>query len=462
MQGPGCPVLSQLAPSGFATGSRLPAEISDLEFVDAKHRPLLIPEQRQLAGPLQSLGGEGDRLGAVEDRLDQVRSQEGELQRARDVADIGAGAPGDGAEAQALVGIEVVGDPGARLDQPPHEQRVRLRRRCGRALEHDAQFRSASPQPQRRDHQERREVEEGRDDGRRVRRLLQPLEARRRAQLGPGELDPDNQQPERLQADGRRRCAQPVRQLRDAADEPGRCLRSGLAELENVAQEARLAQPRRHGAADRGLDLARGYPPAAGAGGDAAYDEIGAEVVAIAPALPAGMARPHLPAVRIEEPTSQRAWPLRRAPPAAALPVGGEAILHRLPERLVHDRRVLAGMDLLVMPDAADEERVGEQGIELAAGEGGAAAAASVAMPALRRAEAGSIELGLQPVHRAEREIAREDPLHQGGLLRHRLQAARLGAIADRHHATHPHALRLGGGDLVADPLGGDLVNCCV
>ena len=114
-------------------------------------------------------------------------------------------------------------------------------------------------------------------------------------------------------------------------------------------------------------------------------------------------------------------------------------------------------MDLVLMPDAADEERVGEQVIELAAGEGGAAAAASVAMPALRRAEAGSVELGLQPVHRAEREIAREDPLHQGGLLRHRLQAARLGAIADRHHATHPHALRLGGGDLVADPLGGDL-----
>ena len=99
-------------------------------------------------------------------------------------------------------------------------------------------------------------------------------------------------------------------------------------------------------AADRGLDLARGDPPAGGAGGDAAYDEIGADVVAIAPALPAGMARPHLPAVRIEEPTSERAWPLRRAPPAAALPVGGEAILHRLPERLVHDRRVLAGMDL--------------------------------------------------------------------------------------------------------------------
>ena len=34
------------------------------------------------------------------------------------------------------------------------------------------------------------------------------------------------------------------------------------------------AASRRHRAADRGLDLARGYPPAAGAGGDAANDEI--------------------------------------------------------------------------------------------------------------------------------------------------------------------------------------------
>ena len=169
------------------------------------------------------------------------------------------------------------------------------------------------------------------------------------------------------------------------------------------------------------------------------------------------MARPHLPALGVEEPAGERARRPRRAPQAAALPVGGEPILHRLPERLVHDRGMLAGMDLVAMPDAADEERVGEHGVELAAREGGAAAAAAVPMQPLRRADAGSIELGLQPLHRAEREIALEDPLHQRRLLRHRLQAARLGAVADRDHAAHPHALRLGGGDLVADPLGGDL-----
>ena len=52
---------------------------------------------------------------------------------------------------QTLAGVEIVGDTRARLDQPPHQERVGLRRRCGRALEHEAQFRSATPQPQRRE-----------------------------------------------------------------------------------------------------------------------------------------------------------------------------------------------------------------------------------------------------------------------------------------------------------------------
>jgi hypothetical protein len=64
-------LLSHLAASGFATGSRSPAELSAFELADTEHRPLLVPEQRQLAGSLQPLGGEGDQLGALEDRLDQ-------------------------------------------------------------------------------------------------------------------------------------------------------------------------------------------------------------------------------------------------------------------------------------------------------------------------------------------------------------------------------------------------------
>ena len=169
------------------------------------------------------------------------------------------------------------------------------------------------------------------------------------------------------------------------------------------------------------------------------------------------MARPHLPALGIEEPTGERARGACRAWQASAPPVGGQLVLHRLPERRLHDRGVLAGMDLVPVPDAADEERVGEQGVEPAAGEGGAAAAASTPMQPFRAAEAGGIELGLELADRAERKVAREDSPHQERFLRHRLQAARRGAIADRHRAAHPDAFRLGGGDLVADPLGGHL-----
>ena len=72
---------------------------------------------------------------------------------------------------QTLAGIEIVGDMRACLDQPAHQQRVGLRRRRGRALQHDAQFRSAALQPQRRDHQEGRGLGEDGVDARRVPRL---------------------------------------------------------------------------------------------------------------------------------------------------------------------------------------------------------------------------------------------------------------------------------------------------
>ena len=64
---------------------------------------LVLPEQRQV-GALQPLGGEREGLGAVENGLDQIRRQEGELQRARDITDIRALAPGDGADGESLAG----------------------------------------------------------------------------------------------------------------------------------------------------------------------------------------------------------------------------------------------------------------------------------------------------------------------------------------------------------------------
>ena len=50
---------------------------------------LVFPEQRQVGAP-EPLGGQLDGLSAVENTLDEIRGQEGELQRPRDIADIRA------------------------------------------------------------------------------------------------------------------------------------------------------------------------------------------------------------------------------------------------------------------------------------------------------------------------------------------------------------------------------------
>ena len=213
---------------------------------------------------------------------------------------------------------------------------------------------------------------------------------------------------------------------------------------------------RRHDAA-AALEFQRRDAPAPRAVRDAVVDQGLADIVAVATALLPGVARAHLPAIRIEGAAGERARILRGSIGGSFAAVGGEALLHRLPQVRVHDRRVKPGVLLIAMPDAADEERIGQHCVELAAGEGGPAAGASAAMPAFRRADAGGVELGPQRIHRAQRQIALEDPLHRCGFLGHRHQAAPLGAVADRNDAPHPHAPGLRCGDLVADALGGDL-----
>src|SRR5687767_7306773 len=109
-------LLSHLAASGFATVSRSPAELSAFELADVEHRPLLLPEQRQLAGSLQPLGVRA--IGWVPSRIASTRS--GARKASCSARDMHARTTGDGAEAQSLVGIEIVGDMRACLDQPAH------------------------------------------------------------------------------------------------------------------------------------------------------------------------------------------------------------------------------------------------------------------------------------------------------------------------------------------------------
>ena len=81
--------------------------------------------------------------------------------------------------------------------------------------------------------------------------------------------------------------------------------------------------------------------------------------------------------------------------------------------------------------------------------------------PVLRDAHLGDdpslAKVGHQQVEAAKLQIPPEDGPDPLGLLLNHDDLAVLGLISERDHAADPEALALGGRDLVADTLGGDL-----
>src|SRR6476659_6495820 len=71
--------------------------------------------------------------------------------------------------------------------------------------------------------------------------------------------------------------------------------------------------------------------------------------------------------------------------------------------------------------------------------------------------DAAPAQFGHQQVQAAEPEVAAEDGWHADSLRLVDGYLAVLGVIAQRCHAADPQALALGGRDLVANTLGGDL-----
>ncbi len=128
--------------------------------------------------------------------------------------------------------------------------------------------------------------------------------------------------------------------------------RFGPSRTEQLRLDVGLAQVRGDGARDGRLQFFRRDAPAARAMGDAVLDQIGADVVAVAPSVLAGMARPHLAAVGIEQPAGERAR-VRAARRSIPLALDGKTLLHRVPQALVDDGVVLSGCTVplcLILP----------------------------------------------------------------------------------------------------------------
>ena len=109
------------------------------------------------------------------------------------------------------------------------------------------------------------------------------------------------------------------------------------------------------------------------------------------------------------------------------------------------------------MRDVAGIDRVLEDRVELAAGEGAAAISSSLAIDPARGLDARICQLLCNQPDIAELAVAIIDVAHDGGVILDDGKAAPIGLVAQRRGSPHPHALGLGGGNLVPDPLGGDL-----
>ena len=151
-------------------------------------------------------------------------------------------------------------------------------------------------------------------------------------------------------------------------------------------------------------------------------------------------------------------YALRRARLAAlALGVGGKLRLHLVPLVALDDRLVEARIDRAAMRDVAGVDRVLEKEVELAAGERPPAHRLAGPGPAVWNGDALRVQFVCQAAHVPQRQVAGVDPADQRGVAFDDGEAAFVGAVAKRRNTPHPHALGLGGRQLVADPLGGDL-----
>src|SRR6266436_6517213 len=137
--------------------------------------------------------------------------------------------------------------------------------------------------------------------------------------------------------------------------------------------------------------------------------------------------------------------------------VGSELVPHGGPGIGVDQRRMLPGVELALVGNLTDVNRVREQLVEVPAREGFAAALAAACRRAALCPEPEAVGLLLDPAHAAELTIKSEDAANSLRLGRVDNERALARVIAEWHVAAHPHALLLRGANLVADPFAGDL-----
>src|SRR5207237_9542758 len=123
--------------------------------------------------------------------------------------------------------------------------------------------------------------------------------------------------------------------------------------------------------------------------------------------------------------------------------IGCELAPNSGPVLIVDQSRLLTGVELTLVSYVASVNWVREQCVEMTAREGFAAALGAIRCRAAFRPKPETVGLLLDPAPAAELTIESEDAAYRPGLGTVDDERALVGVIAQRHIATHPHALFL-------------------
>src|SRR5438093_2410878 len=201
------------------------------------------------------------------------------------------------------------------------------------------------------------------------------------------------------------------------------------------------------------FDFLGWQPPALSVVRSGLGDQGSGDIVAIASTFLDGVRWGEPLALGIDQHAHQQAWLGGIGSASMVRRVCSEPVPRGGPGLGVDQRWMLPGVELALVCNLTDVDRVREQLIEVPPRERLAASLGAVRCRAALRPEPQAIGLFLDPAHAAELAITGEDAAH--GLRLGRVDDKRV--IAERYVAAHPHALLLRGGDLVADPFAGNL-----
>jgi hypothetical protein len=184
-------------------------------------------------------------------------------------------------------------------------------------------------------------------------------------------------------------------------------------------------------------------------------DERPRYVIAIARSLLDSMAWRQSFAALVKDKASEEAWLRCIRSHRTIHSVLRKHCLNLVPQRLVGNGRMLSRIGVAFVRDLAAIDAVLKHEIEGAVGEFLAAISRAVRQGPPLAPNSFGIKFCLQGAHRFELNISLEDMADCESLLFIDDQLPVLNVVTERRQATHPHALLLGSGDLVADSFAG-------